>query len=314
QGFKNEYAELIKKSAKIELAPYSISKYGDKLLVTGGSEEGSSASRLQDVLIIDQSGGYDSDTVIADDVGIEFSKDSLMAILSMNSLTELKRLNDASAGDFSVTMAKSAEIRIRIREPLMNYSSTAPSEMSLTILAKKIKEKERILDDRIKKKDFQKDTALDRLRLNYDLLAIETQQERSLKTKDSLTSLTLLQNDLISLTNKIKSLENQKINDTSLQIYRLEYEKKLVLPSACFFFALLALPLGIGSKRAGRAAGFGIALLLSVIYWALLFLGQTLGYRQNVNPVFSMWMPNLVMLLATISLWVVRKIKTGHFL
>jgi len=186
--------------------------------------------------------------------------------------------------------------------------------MSLQMLANKIKEKERMLDDRIKEKASQEATTLDRLRLNYDLLAIETQQERSLKTKDSLTSLTLLQNDLISLTNKIKSLENQKINDTSLQIYRLEYEKKLVLPSACFFFALLALPLGIGSKRAGRAAGFGIALLLSVIYWALLFLGQTLGYRQNVNPVFSMWMPNLVMLLATISLWVVRKIKTGHFL
>jgi len=122
----------------------------------------------------------------------------------------------------------------------------------------------------------------------------------------------LLQNDLISLTNKIRSLENPKINDTSLQIYRLEYEKNWsCLPLA--FLCTFSTPIRNWIKRAGRAAGFGIALLLSVIYWALLFLGQTLGYRQNVNPVFSMWMPNLVMLLATISLWVVRKIKTGHF-
>lgn len=311
QGFKNEYAELIQKSAKVELAPYSISKYGEKLIVTGGAIEGSSTSRLQDVLIIDQSGGYDSDTVIADDLGIEFSKDSLMAILNMNNFTELKKLNSDSAGDFSVTKAGAAEIRIRIREPLMNYSSIAPSEMSLLMLANKINEKERMLDDRIKEKASQEATTLDRLRLNYDLIAIQTQQKESTNKNGSLQ---LLQNDLTSLVNKMRSLKNQKISDASLQVYRLEYEKKLVLPSACFFFALLALPLGIGSKRAGRAAGFGIALLLSVIYWALLFLGQTLGYRQNTNPVISMWMPNFVMLLATCSLWIVRKIKTGHFL
>jgi lipopolysaccharide export LptBFGC system permease protein LptF len=234
-----------------------------------------------------------------------------MAILNMNNFTELKKLNAGSAGDFSVTKAGAAEIRIRIREPLINYSSTAPSEMSLLMLANKIKEKERMLDDRIKEKASQEATTLDRLRLNYDLIAIETQQKESTNKNGSLQ---LLQNDLTSLVNKMRSLKNQKISDASLQVYRLEYEKKLVLPSACFFFALLALPLGIGSKRAGRAAGFGIALLLSVIYWALLFLGQTLGYRQNTNPVISMWMPNFVMLLATCSLWIVRKIKTGHFL
>lgn len=160
----------------------------------------------------------------------------------------------------------------------------------------------------LKKRLPEEATTLDRLRLNYDLIAIETQQKESTNKNGSLQ---LLQNDLTSLVNKMRSLKNQKISDASLQVYRLEYEKKLVLPSACFLFALLALPLGIGSKRAGRAAGFGIALLLSVIYWALLFLGQTLGYRQNTNPVISMWMPNFVMLLATCSLWIVRKIKLG---
>ncbi len=64
QGFKHVYAELIKKSAKIELAPYSIKKYGDKLLVTGPSEEG----RMQSILFIDQKEGYDSGIVSANNV------------------------------------------------------------------------------------------------------------------------------------------------------------------------------------------------------------------------------------------------------
>jgi lipopolysaccharide export system permease protein len=163
--------------------------------------------------------------------------------------------------------------------------------MSIASLSRQIREKESWLASRLKEKESQKATALDRLRLSY---------AQSSTASSALAS--------------FKSLASQKTEDASLQIYRLEYHKKFVIPSACFFFAFLAFPLGIGSRRAGRTAGFGLALLMAVIYWALLFAGQTFGYRQGFDPALSMWMPNLVMFAAACLIWIFRKVLTGHFL
>lgn len=286
-GFKTVYAELIRKSAKVELSPYTISKYGDKLLVTGASN----AALIQNLLIVDQKQGADANVVTADNVSIEFSQDSMDAILKMNNITEEKKLPGGEPGDFSMTTARQGDIRIQIREQIPSYSSTAPSEMSIASLARQIREKESRLASRLREKESQKATALDRLRLSY---------AQSSAASSALAS--------------FKSLASQKTEDTSLQIYRLEYQKKFVIPSACFFFAFLAFPLGIGSRRAGRTAGFGLALLLAVIYWALLFAGQTFGYRQGFDPALSMWMPNFVMFAAACLIWISRKIFTGHFL
>lgn len=308
QNFKRVYAELIRKSAKIELSPYSIKKYGDKLLVTGPSKDG----LVQNILIIDQKEGYDASVVSADNVGIEFSADTLSAILSMSNLTEEKKPQNGDEGDFSITQAQSADIRIQLQEQMSNYSGTAPSDMSLATLGRQIREKERRLALRRQDNLSQQATALDKLRLSYG--ALQTAQSES-GDSAGLKSQTQPKPENVSvLIGTEKSLRNQKIDDASLQVYRLEYQKKFVIPSACFFFAFLAFPLGIGSKRAGRTAGFGLALLLAVIYWALLFAGQTLGYRQSFNPVLSMWMPNLVMFFAAGVLWVSRRIARGHFL
>lgn len=295
QGYKRVYAELIRKSAKIELAPYSITRYGDSLLVTGGSEAGA----LSDIVIVNQKQGGDSSVASAKGAKLNFSEDSLSAILTMRNLTEEKKPLSGAPGDFSVTSAKSATVRIQIQAQMPNFSGIAPSEMSLSALFRQIQQKEGRLAARAAENRTQLASALDRLRRGYDSLAAHESGPNPA---------------LAAAYNSVDSLKNQRIADSSLQVYRLEYQKKFVIPSACFFFAFLAFPLGIGSKRAGRTAGFGLALLLSVIYWALLFAGQTLGYRQDFSPFLSMWMPNLIMLFAALIVWMSRKVSTGHFL
>lgn len=316
QGFKQVYAELIRKSSRIELTPYSIKKYGDKLLVTGPAE---AEGNIQDILIIDRARGYDSSVISANSVGIEFSEDMLSAILSMDNVTEARKQQGGNEGDFSITQARSAAIRIQLQEQLPNYSTTAPSEMSQATLARQIKTKEQRLATRKEDHRSQEAAILDRLRLSYGSLSFhdETTSAKPGQTQtgtDPQHRPLSTSQDIASVLGALASLRNQKIGDTSLQIYRLEYQKKIAIPSACFFFAFLAFPLGIGSKRAGRTAGFGLALVLAVMYWALLFVGQTLGYRQSVDPVFSMWMPNLVIFLAALVLWIIRKTTKGHFL
>jgi lipopolysaccharide export system permease protein len=239
----------------------------------------------------------------AKDVTITFADDSLSAMLRMKNIIEERKIVKDKMGDFAITTAASAEINLQLQEQIPNYSSTAPSEMPLSSLSRQIEDKQQRLERRLDENRAQQAIALDRLRMSY----AETARANNIPTYQHSSRIS-------AALNSIDSLSNQKIYDASLQVYRLEYQKKFVIPSACFFFAFLAFPLGIGSKRAGRMAGFGLALLLAVIYWAFLFVGQTLGYRQGFNPVISMWMPNIIMVFATFVLWIARKITSGHFL
>ena len=100
-------------------------------------------------------------------------------------------------------------------------------------------------------------------------------------------------------------------SDRSLQLYELEYSKKFAIPAAGFFFSLLAFPLGLGTKRSGRTAGFGIALILSTLYWGLLFAGQTLGLRSQVSPSIAMWAPN-ALVLCTLSIMAPVRVGSGE--
>ena len=77
--------------------------------------------------------------------------------------------------------------------------------------------------------------------------------------------------------------------------YEVEYFKKFSLPFGSIFFALLAMPLAIlFGKVNGQTIGLIIGVLLSVLYWAMMILGQTFGIRNGLNPFWTMWLPNIL--------------------
>jgi lipopolysaccharide export system permease protein len=82
--------------------------------------------------------------------------------------------------------------------------------------------------------------------------------------------------------------------DRSLSIYRLEYYKKFSIPFGAFSFIFLAVPLGLMAKKSGQTVGFLFGSFISVIYWALLLGGQTLGINRGYSPFLSMWIPNIL--------------------
>jgi lipopolysaccharide export system permease protein len=95
-------------------------------------------------------------------------------------------------------------------------------------------------------------------------------------------------------------------NDRSLSLYWLEYHKKFSIPFGAFSFIFLAVSLGLMAKKSGQTVGFIFGLIISFIYWALLLGGQTMGIRMSADPLWSMWVPNILMLSAGLVLAVVR--------
>ena len=75
--------------------------------------------------------------------------------------------------------------------------------------------------------------------------------------------------------------------------YRVEMHKKYAIPTACFVFALIGVPLGIRAHRAGRWAAFVAVLPIFLFYYIFLTVGETLGDRGRLPPWLAMWAPNL---------------------
>ena len=54
----------------------------------------------------------------------------------------------------------------------------------------------------------------------------------------------------------------------------------------------------MGAKTNGQAVGFISGLIIAVIYWVLLIVGQTLSLRLGFDGVITMWLPNTVVFIA----------------
>jgi lipopolysaccharide export system permease protein len=87
----------------------------------------------------------------------------------------------------------------------------------------------------------------------------------------------------------------KKANPSQINLYELEYYKKFSLPFGSLFFAMLAMPLAvIFGKHNGQTIGLIVGLILSVIYWTLLILGQTFGSRSGFSGFWTMWLPDFL--------------------
>jgi lipopolysaccharide export system permease protein len=104
----------------------------------------------------------------------------------------------------------------------------------------------------------------------------------------------------IELYNLLKSGKVKNKRDAAL--YRVELYKKLSLPFSCLVFVVIGAPLGITYRRNTKGAGFGISIVILFIYYILLMLGQSFAIRETINPVFGVWYPNFILLLAGVIL------------
>jgi lipopolysaccharide export system permease protein len=94
--------------------------------------------------------------------------------------------------------------------------------------------------------------------------------------------------------------------DRSLFLYRLEFNKKYSVPSGALSFVFLAVSLGLMAKKSGQTFGFIFSLVISFIFWAMLFGGQTLAMRMGYSPFWTMWLPNILSIFVGFVLFVIR--------
>ena len=83
---------------------------------------------------------------------------------------------------------------------------------------------------------------------------------------------------------------------------RIELNQRLALPFACMLLALTGIPLGVGSRRAGKSSAYVLTVALALLYFTGLINAINLG-RQGILPAgLAVWIPNLVFAVLGFSL------------
>ncbi len=75
----------------------------------------------------------------------------------------------------------------------------------------------------------------------------------------------------------------------------VELHKRLAIPFACLAFALIGLPLGIGSRSSTRGRGFVLSIMLIMLYYVLLNHGELLSREGRIPAWLGPWLPNMIL-------------------
>ncbi|MDR0539229.1 MAG: LptF/LptG family permease [Spirochaetaceae bacterium] len=268
------YRQIVKSTPALEIEANSVKRFKDTFVITGNVHD----KNIQDLLIIDKTSDGERRVILANDAEfVDAGKEGISLNLRnafVHSSKEIER------SDYDYAQSRFLRYRIKPEDLMQDLTPPGPREMTSIDVFREIKKKEVNIGKSIVTRTL---AALDAT-MNLENALRAGPGNRSWTAREN------LYNNFI----KESRLALDTRRDRSLSIWRLEFYKKFSIPLGALSFIFLAVPLGLLAKKSGQAVGFIVGLIISLIYWAFLLIGQNMGIRLGYSPFWSMWFPNVL--------------------
>jgi lipopolysaccharide export system permease protein len=284
--FNHLWRRILVSTPALELEANSVKRFKETVIVTGDVSD----SSIDNVLIFDRTGDGERRVIMAQNAEL---KDGGREGLSLD-LDRAFVLSSKEVARRDYDYASSSFLRYWVpQEDLIQaVSSITPREMSSVDVGREIKTQKKELGRRL---DEQRGKISSQA-LELEAVLRRGPENESWNRRTSLFSIFQRETQILGILRQ----------DRTLLRYLLEYYKKFSIPFGAISFVLLSVSLGLMAKKSGQTVGFILGLLISVLYWALLLGGQTMGARLGYPPFWSIWLPNILAVSAGIILGIAR--------
>tara|TARA_Y100001933_G_C18725099_1_gene449194 strand:- start:67 stop:660 length:594 start_codon:yes stop_codon:yes gene_type:complete len=87
-------------------------------------------------------------------------------------------------------------------------------------------------------------------------------------------------------------------NTKELRRIQVRIQEKFTLPFACLVFGIFGSSLGSqANTRTSKSQGFGISIILILIYYVISFVFSSFGVKGLLTPIIATWSPVFISLL-----------------
>ena len=282
--FAKLYRRILVSTPALELEANSVKRFKDTTIVTGPVE----GTAIGNILILDRTNDGERRIIMARDAEL---KDAGREGLSLDlSKAFIQSSKEIVRSDYDYAFTDSLRYWVPQSDLIQAISSISPNQMSTTDLRKAIAVKGEELGDRLDKQYAK-------------CLTFALDLEDSLRKSDS--SWNRRENNLEAFVKEYQIVDVMK-KDRSYALYRFEYHQKYAVPFGAFSFVFLAVSLGLYAKKSGQTVGFIFGMIISCLFWVLLFGGKTAGVRLGYSPFLTMWLPNIIAISAGSVLFAIR--------
>jgi lipopolysaccharide export system permease protein len=287
--FARLYRRILVSTPALELEANSVKKFKNTVIVTGNV----TGNAIDNMLILDRTGDGERRLIMANNAELkDAGKNGLSLDLGRAFVQSSKEI---AREDYDYASAGFLRYWVPQEDLIQAMSAISPREMSSIDVYREIRKKTADLEIRVNEKQGK-----------VSVLGLALEQ--TLRAGPSVDGWNRRGNQLTAFQREEQVLQATR-KDRSLSLYWLEFYKKFSMPFGAFSFIFLAVAIGLMAKRSGQTVGFIFGLIISVIYWALLLGGQTMGVRLSTPPFWSMWLPNILALSAGVILAIIKVVR-----
>jgi len=284
--FNKLWRQILVSTPALELEANSVKRFKNTVIVTGDV----SGNVIGNLIILDKTEEGERRMIMA---GSAELKDSGNEGLSLDlSKAFFHSSKEVTWDDYDYAQTDFLQYKVSNDDIMQDIVSVTPREMSSRDVFTSVRERRASLNTRANTRKAR-------------LIIQAAELENILRAGPETDSWNTKSSSISSFRRDFQSLMSV-MNDRTLNISVLELYRKFAVPLGAFCFVFLAVSLGLMAKKSGQTVGFIFGVIISVIYWSMLFIGQTMGLRVGTPPFWSMWLPNIFFLSAGIVLAVIK--------